>query len=198
MIMVKKILLSILNFVIRSSLLVLIVLGVYRLAMYSYHFGYMVFADAAMEPAPGRDIVLTIDSTEDTLDVGRLLKARGLVSDEKIFYLQERLSDYHGKMMPGTYTLNTSMKTEEMLETLSSSYQEEGEDGEERPENEDGDVEQSTEEPDFADPAVMEPADADQAETDADSYDGGLDEPADDVQEDETQADNPYGAGAGL
>ncbi len=196
--MVKKILLSILNFVIRSSLLVLIVLGVYRLAMYSYHFGYMVFADAAMEPAPGRDIVLTIDSTEDTLDVGRLLKARGLVSDEKIFYLQERLSDYHGKMMPGTYTLNTSMKTEEMLETLSSSYQEEGEDGEERPENEDGDVEQSTEEPDFADPAVMEPADADQAETDADSYDGGLDEPADDVQEDETQADNPYGAGAGL
>ncbi len=196
--MVKKILLSILNFVIRSSLLVLIVLGVYRLAMYSYHFGYMVFADAAMEPAPGRDIVLTIDSTEDTLDVGRLLKARGLVSDEKIFYLQERLSDYHGKMMPGTYTLNTSMKTEEMLETLSSSYQEEGEDGEERPENEDGDVEQSTEEPDFADPAVMEPADADQADTDADSYDGGLDEPADDVQEDETQADNPYGAGAGL
>ena len=196
--MVKKILLSILNFVIRSSLLVLIVLGVYRLAMYSYNFGYMVFADAAMEPAPGRDIVLTIDSTEDTLDVGRLLKARGLVSDEKIFYLQERLSDYHGKMMPGTYTLNTSMKTEEMLETLSSSYQEEGEDGEERPENEDGDVEQSTEEPDFADPAVMEPADADQADTDADSYDGGLDEPADDVQEDETQADNPYGAGAGL
>ena len=58
----------------------------------------MVFADAAMEPAPGRDIVLTLDNTEDVMDVGRILKARGLVSDEKIFFAQERLSDYHGKI----------------------------------------------------------------------------------------------------
>ena len=125
--MVKKILLSILNFIVRLSLAALIAVLVYRLAMYSYHFGYMVFADASVEPIPGRDIVLTVDSTEDVMDLGRLLKARGLITDEKIFFVQERLSDYHGKLMPGTYTLNTSMKVEEMLETMAGSYQEEEE-----------------------------------------------------------------------
>ena len=130
--MIKKILLSVLNFIFRVSVAAAVVVLVYRLAMYSYHFGYMVFADASMEPSPGRDIIVTIDSTENIMDVGRILKSRGLISDEKIFMVQERLSDFHGKLVPGTYTLNTSMKSGEMLQIMGEAYVEEGEEGEDQ------------------------------------------------------------------
>ncbi|MBR4760459.1 MAG: hypothetical protein IK078_09985 [Lachnospiraceae bacterium] len=120
--MIKKIIIGFLNTVFRFSVLALVVVGVYRLAMYSYHFGYMVFADASKEPPPGRDIVITAENTEDVMELGRLLETRGLIEDRKIFLVQERLSEFHGKMVPGTYTLNTSMKAAEMIEIMAQNY----------------------------------------------------------------------------
>ncbi|MCR5337976.1 MAG: hypothetical protein K6E75_05395 [Lachnospiraceae bacterium] len=128
--MVKKIIIGFLNTVFRFSVLALVVVGVYRLAMYSYHFGYMVFADASKEPPPGRDIVITAESTEDIMELGRLLETRGLIEDRKIFLVQERLSEYHGKMVPGTYTLNTSMKAADMIEIMAQNYVEDSSDSE--------------------------------------------------------------------
>ena len=120
--LLKNIVLGILNLTFRVSVTALAVVLVYRFAMYSYHFGYMVFADAAKEPEPGRDIVITVENTEDVLEVGKILQNRGIIEDAKIFFVQERLSDYHGKMMPGTYTLNTSMKAGQILEIMAESY----------------------------------------------------------------------------
>ena len=129
--MIKKIILGILNFAFRFSVLALVVVCVYRLAMYSYHFGYMVFSDTPKEPEPGRDIVVTIENTDNILELGRFLRARGVIGDEKIFLVQERLSDYHGKLVPGNYTLNTSMAPSTIFETLGAAYTSEDEEGEE-------------------------------------------------------------------
>ena len=123
----KQIVLGILNFIFRFSVAALVVMLVYRLAMYSYHFGYMVFADASKDPAPGRDIVITAENTEDIMALGKLLQSRGLIEDAKIFLVQERLSEYHGKLVPGTYTLNTSMKAGDMLAMMAADYTEETE-----------------------------------------------------------------------
>ncbi len=120
--MVKKIIIGFLNAVFRLSVLALIVVGVYRLAMYSYHFGYMVFSDASKEAPPGRDIVITAENTEDVMELGRILETRGLIEDRKIFFVQERLSENHGKMVPGTYTLNTAMRPSEMIDTMAQNY----------------------------------------------------------------------------
>ncbi len=125
--MLKKFVFGLFNFMFRASIAALVVVCVYRLAMYSYHFGYMVFADAAKEPTPGRDIVVTLENTEDVLDLGKVLKARGIIDDEKIFYVQERLSDYHKKLVPGTYTFNTSMPPSEIFAMMGESYVDETE-----------------------------------------------------------------------
>ena len=135
--MVKKFVLGLFNFMFRASIAALVVVCVYRLAMYSYHFGYMVFADAAKETTPGRDIVVTLENTEDVLDLGRILKARGIIDDEKIFYVQERLSDYHKKLVPGTYTFNTSMAPSEIFAMMGESYVDETKEGEDSEEKED-------------------------------------------------------------
>ena len=131
--MLKKFIFGFLNFIFRFSVAALVVVLVYRLAMYSYHFGYMVFSDASKEPTPGRDIVLTVENTDNVLELGRILMARGVIDDEKIFFVQERLSDFHGKLVPGTYTFNTSMAPSAIFAMMGEAYvdAEEGEDEEE-------------------------------------------------------------------
>ncbi len=111
---------AVFNMIFRLVLSIIIILVVYRLAMYSYHLGYMVFADVAKEAEPGRDITIAVDTEDSTMDVARTLENRGLIDDARVFFLQEMLSEYHGKIQPGVYTLNTSMTADKMLAEMSA------------------------------------------------------------------------------
>jgi len=111
---------AVFNMIFRLVLSIIIILVVYRLAMYSYHLGYMVFADVAKEAEPGRDITIAVDTQDSTMDVARTLENRGLIDDARVFFLQEMLSEYHGKIQPGVYTLNTSMTADKMLAEMSA------------------------------------------------------------------------------
>ncbi len=117
---IKQILGAVLNMIFRLTISCIIVMLVYRLAMYSYHFGYMVFAEAAKEPSPGRDVSVTIESDDDLMEIGELLERRGLISDAKIFFVQAYLLEYKDKIVPGVYKLNTSMKAEEMMSIMAT------------------------------------------------------------------------------
>ena len=111
---------AVFNMIFRLVLSIIIILVVYRLAMYSYHLGYMVFADVAKEAEPGRDITIAVDTEDSTMDVAKTLENRGLIDDARVFFLQEMLSEYRGKIQPGVYTLNTSMTAEKMLAEMSA------------------------------------------------------------------------------
>ena len=52
-------------------------------------------------------------------EIGVLLESKGLIKDGTLFYLQNILSKYKGDLKAGTYTLNTSMTTEEMMAVIS-------------------------------------------------------------------------------
>ena len=54
------------------------------------------------------------------MDVAKTLENRGLIGDARVFFLQEMLSEYRGKIQPGVYTLNTSMTAEKMLAEMSA------------------------------------------------------------------------------
>ena len=84
-----------------------------------------------MAEGDGVDIVVDIPVGSSVLDTGKMLVEYGLIRDEKLFFMQERLSDFHGKLEPGMYTLNTSMTVEEMMAVMSPSISEDetGEDG---------------------------------------------------------------------
>lgn len=111
---------AVFNMIFRLVLSIIIILVVYRLAMYSYHLGYMVFADVAKEAEPGRDITIAVDTEDSTMDVAKTLENRGLIDDARVFFLQEMLSEYRGKIQPGVYTLNTSMTAEKMLAEMAA------------------------------------------------------------------------------
>jgi len=121
----KQVFIALLNMIFRLAISCIVVVAVYRAAMYSYHFGYMVFSDSTMEVSPGRDVGVVVEMDDELMDIGEMLERRGLISDAKIFWVQAILLEYKDKIVPGEYTLNTSMTPEQMLEVLAAAAEEE-------------------------------------------------------------------------
>lgn len=87
----------------------------------AYEFGYRVFADEPMSAAGGRTITVGIAEDADITDIAKMLEEKGLISDYRLFIVQELLSAEHDKIKPGIYDLSTDMKAAQMLEILAGS-----------------------------------------------------------------------------
>lgn len=124
---IRSIILGILNFIVRACILVVVIWGVRKVCLAAYDYGYRIYSEPPMAEGDGVDIVVTIPMGSSVAETGELLKGYGLIRDDKLFILQERLSDYHDKLEPGTYTLNTSMTAEEMMEVMAPTANEEPE-----------------------------------------------------------------------
>ncbi len=122
---IKQLTFSFIGTVIRIIIIAVVALLIYRAGQKAYDFGYRVFAEEAMSPAPGRDVEVAITQGKSAYEVGQMLKEKGLIRDAQLFMLQEKLSGYKDKMQPGIYTLNTSMTAEDMLKVMSASAVEE-------------------------------------------------------------------------
>lgn len=122
---------AVLSTVIRLTIAIVVIYFIYNIGIDSYNFGYRVFADVAMEISPGRDKEVTIVAGKSVMEIGEILEDAGLVKDARIFWAQEMLSDYHGELKPGVYTLNTSMTGTEMIAAMSGSGEEDAEENSE-------------------------------------------------------------------
>ena len=99
-------------------------MGLIELGTFCYDFGYRVFTETAVEEAPGTDIVVQVTEGMSEGDIGDMLEAEGLIHDSKLFFAQLKLSAYSGKLLPGTYTLNTSMTGKEMIAVMGTGAEE--------------------------------------------------------------------------
>ena len=127
---IKQLTFSFIGTVIRIVIIAVAALLIYKAGQKAYDFGYRVFAEEAMSPAPGRDVEVSITQGKSAYEVGEMLEEKGLIRDAQLFMLQEKLSGYKDKMQPGIYTLNTSMTAEDMLKVMAANAPEETEDGE--------------------------------------------------------------------
>ena len=100
-------------------ILLVIFIGVFKASAFCYDFGYRIFTEKPMESAPGRDVVVQIVTDDSAFDIGKMLEQKGLVRDSSLYVAQYYLSAYVNDLLPGTYTLNTSMTTKEMLIVMS-------------------------------------------------------------------------------
>ena len=101
-------------------ILLVIFIGVFKASAFCYDFGYRIFTEKPMESEPGRDVVVQIDTDDSAFDIGKMLEQKGLVRDSSLYVAQYYLSAYVNDLLPGTYTLNTSMTTKEMLIVMST------------------------------------------------------------------------------
>ena len=131
---IKAMAMGFIGFVIRGVILIFLILGVYRAGEKAYDFGYRIFTEEPMTPAPGRDVSVTIVQGDSVMDVGEMFEEKGLIRDAKLFFVQKKCSVYDGDIKPGFYTLNTSMTAEDMFGIIA------GKEGEEPGELEDDDI----------------------------------------------------------
>ncbi len=124
---VKQFVMSLAETVIKIVAAVFIIMFVYDTAVKAYDYGYRVFAEEPMTLGEGRIISIYVKEEDSVKDIGTTLEEKGLIRDANLFIVQELVSEYHGKIQPGIYDLNTSMSTEEMLEIMAADAEEEDE-----------------------------------------------------------------------
>ena len=126
---IKQLIASAVETVIKIAAVVFLVSFVYDAAVKAYDYGYRVFAEEPVSVGEGRTISISVGAGDSVRDIGKNLEEKGLIRDANLFFVQELLSEYHGKIIPGIYDLNTSMTNDEMLEIMSSEPEEEEDTG---------------------------------------------------------------------
>lgn len=124
---IKQFVMSLAETVIKIAAAVFIIMFVYDTAVKAYDYGYRVFAEEPMTLGEGRIISIYVKEEDSVKDIGNTLEEKGLIRDANLFIVQELVSEYHGKIQPGIYDLNTSMSTEEMLGIMAADAEEEDE-----------------------------------------------------------------------
>lgn len=125
----KKIVLAILGTIAKIAVLAVALVFIYKAAVKAYDFGYAIFEDKAVSEAPGREVNVSIAEGKSAKEIGEILESKGLIKDATIFYFQNLLSSHRDKLVPGMYTLNTSMTPSEMMEMMSTVEETGTEDG---------------------------------------------------------------------
>ncbi len=103
----------------------LIVLLLYEGVTKGYAFGHDIFYATSVEAEPGRDKTITVNEGASVAGTAKQLQEAGLISNEYSFIIQSLFFDY--KVNPGTYTVNTSMTSKEILQMMDENTGEEEE-----------------------------------------------------------------------
>ena len=122
----KQLVFAVLGTICKVVAAIVIVYLVYEGAMLAYDYGYRVFTEPAMAKE-GQGIEIAVDITMGKTDrqIGHILEDKGLVRDGDLFYVQALLSEYSGKLLPGSYVLSTEMTAKEMMEIMATEPEEE-------------------------------------------------------------------------
>ncbi len=122
---VKSLILTVIEIIIKVIVVAVVILFAFRTATEAYDFGYRVFADQPVSVSGGRTISVSVAEGSSVKEVADMLQEKGLIEDAKLFVVQELLSAYRGKMIPGIYDLSTEMTAQQMLEIMSGSDEDE-------------------------------------------------------------------------
>lgn len=126
---IKQLIGSAIETIIKIAAVVFLVTFVYDAAIKAYDYGYRVFAEEPVSVGDGRTISISVEASDSVRDIGKNLEEKGLIRDANLFFVQELLSEYHGKIQPGIYDLNTSMTNDEMMAIMSAEAEEEEDTG---------------------------------------------------------------------
>lgn len=112
----------------KMALYVCVIVLIIWLGKTTYQFGYDIFNQRAMSPGEGQEVTVVIKEENSVYEIGKILERKGLVKDAFVFYIQEKLSNYSGKLRPGTYLLSTAYTPNRIMGILAGDTEQEGTD----------------------------------------------------------------------
>lgn len=115
--MVRKIAGAVISISLKLIIAVLVVILLMNVGQQAYQFGLQIFNPIPVSQEPGRDMIVIVEENDSAMEVAKSLESKGLIANAYVFFIQAKL--YKAELYAGTYTLNTSMTSEEMLEIIS-------------------------------------------------------------------------------
>lgn len=109
----------------RIVLYIGVIVLVFWLGKSAYSFGYDIFNQQAISPGDGQEITVVIKEGASVYNIGKTLKKKGLIENARVFYVQEKLSVYKGKLKPGTYILSTAFTPDQIMAVLAGEQKDE-------------------------------------------------------------------------
>lgn len=116
---INRITTTIISMSIRLLFYALVFFLLYEGVTRGYGIGHEIFSPTAVAEAPGKDMEITVKNGESVSAVAGELEKSGLIKNKLIFVIQAIFYDY--EVYPGTYTLNTSMTSKDMLKLIDES-----------------------------------------------------------------------------
>lgn len=105
---------------------ILVIFILIRFSATAYELSYQVFGNITVQEAPGINKVIVIEEGTSSFAIADMLEKEGLVVNKYSFFIRTKItiSNKH-PIMPGTYTLNTSMPYETIIEIITGMESEE-------------------------------------------------------------------------
>ena len=116
----KRIGLGLLDTIVKVVFVIVVIMLINKYARVAYNYGYRIFNQVPVSSGTGRTVTVTVSEGDSASKIADKLAGGGLITDKRLFRLQEQFSDYHGMEAPGTYELSTAMTPEEMLQIMAS------------------------------------------------------------------------------
>lgn len=95
--------------------LIIIYLAV-RVGSVIYDTSYQVFGNEGTVESDGVDVYIKIDQGETTMNVASKLEQNKVIDNKLSFFIHAKLKEY--TIMPGIFTLNTSMNYDEIFAVI--------------------------------------------------------------------------------
>lgn len=85
----------------------------------AYHFGMEIFSGEGVEAYPGTDLTIEVAEGTSMKELGKELEEYGVVKNSTVFYVQSLIYEVK-RVVPGTYTFNTSHSGDKILATVTA------------------------------------------------------------------------------
>lgn len=115
---VKQLLGAITGMIIKIAIAAVVIVLVFRAAVFAYDFGFQLFADIPVSEGDGRTVSVTLSQMQDLNDVADLLEEKGVIRNATAFKISAKLSECDDRIAAGTYELSTAMSMEQILQML--------------------------------------------------------------------------------
>ena len=88
-------------------------------AKHYYDVGYGVFSQQGKDArGTGKVVAFTVEEGIKAPQLAEQLEEQGIIESARLFLIQERVSDYAGMYVAGTYALSSEMTTEEIMRVI--------------------------------------------------------------------------------
>ena len=122
--MMKKAATGTLSVLLNIVVYAVIIFLIYRAVLFAFNFSYEVFGNTAMSQHDDTPVAIDIKDGYTSKEIAALLSEKGIIKYEMAFTIRMSLEGAEDNIVPGTYEVNETMTTEDIIMLITGSASE--------------------------------------------------------------------------